>query len=41
MTAVAKHLDIAISIVSMAVHKGERIVRDEGIKIEELPNMEI
>lgn len=41
MTAVAKHLQIALSTVSMAVQKGERIVREEGIKIENLPNMEI
>lgn len=41
MTAVAKHLQIAVSTVSMAVQKGERIVREEGIKIEELPNMEM
>jgi hypothetical protein len=41
MTDVAKRLRIAISTVSMAVQKGERIVREEGVKIEKLPNMEI
>lgn len=41
MTEVAKRLQIALSTVSMAVQKGERIVREEGLKIEELLNMEM
>ncbi len=41
MTAVAKRMQIALSTVSMAVQKGERIVQEERLKIEELLNMEM
>lgn len=41
MTEVAKLLQIALSTVSMAVQKGERIVLEEGLKVEKLLNVEI
>jgi REP element-mobilizing transposase RayT len=41
MTAIAKYLKIAVSTVSMAFHKGDQVVREEGLKIENLLNVKI
>ena len=30
MTEIAKYLKIAVSTVSMALHKGDQVVREEG-----------
>jgi hypothetical protein len=41
MTTVAQHLKISLPTVSVAVQKGERIVREEGLDVGELLNVNI
>jgi hypothetical protein len=41
MTTVARHLKISLPTVSVAVQKGEKIVKVEGLAVEELLNVNI
>jgi hypothetical protein len=41
MTEVSKQLKISLPTVSVAVQKGEKLVRDEGLKLEDHLNVNI
>jgi hypothetical protein len=41
MTDISKRLRVSLPIVSVAVQKGEKLIRDEGLELDEWLNVKM